>query len=406
MSRYELAERLGVGATATVWRARDRRSGRNVCIKRLHPRLAGDDAARERLRKESELASRVAHPAVPEVVDSRPMDNTPALVFPYVEGESLAVRLKREGALPPAEAARIAAHVAEALAAVHAAGVVHRDVKPSNILLGANGEVRLLDFGIAEQTGTAGVEPLPAGDGTATTAQMTVGTLPYVGPQQLAGLPAAPSDDVWALGAVLYEMLSGRPPYAADSAAALADAQAAPPPQLTDVPAPLANVALAALANDAAARQPAAAIANTLDSWLSVGTDPDSPTVAMTAAIPVVPPPRRRIGRGAAVGAAAALGVALAVTAALAFGPDWNPGGAAVPQASETPVPTSQPAFVPPLMTSPDPTVDPTATPAPREVSQPSGGSGSKPDNSKPSKPDNNGGKGKGDGKGKKKGQR
>jgi eukaryotic-like serine/threonine-protein kinase len=399
MSRYELAERLGVGATATVWRARDRRSGRNVCVKRLHPRLATDVGARDRLRQEAELATRVAHPAIPDVVDAHVASDAPALVFPYLEGESLAVRLKRDGALPPAEAARIAARVAEALAAVHAAGVVHRDVKPSNILLGDNGEVRLLDFGIAEQTGTAATND--------TGRQTTVGTLPYVGPQQLAGLPAAPSDDVWALGAVLYEMLSGRPPYEAHTAPDLANAQAAAPPDLTDVPLPLARAALSALATDPAARPPAAAVATTLDSWLTAGSDPDSPTVAMTAAIPVAQPPRRRVGLGSALALAAAVVVGLAVTSALAFGPDWLPAGA-VPPASDSPAPINQPAFVPPLMPSPDrtvePTTEPTATPAPRQASQPSGGSGSKPkaDNSKPKNPGNSGGKGKG----KKKGQR
>ena len=391
-----------MGATATVWRARDRRSGGNVCVKRLHPRLAADRAARERLRQEAALATRVDHPGVPAVVESADEpEESPALVFPYIEGESLAVRLKRDGHLPPAKAARIAARVAEALAAVHASGVVHRDIKPSNILLAANGEVSLLDFGIAEQTGTAGIEPLPPRSATPPGSAMTVGTLPYVGPQQLAGLPVAPSDDIWALGAVLYEMLAGRPPYQAVSATDLANAQASAPRDLPDAPMPLARIAQAALSNDPAARPSAAAFAATLDSWLAAGSSPDSPTIAMTAAIPVAAPPRRRLGLGAVLTAVAAVVVGLAVTAALALGPDWTPAaGNGLPPASDMPVPIKEPAINP----ASAPSVEPTAEPARQPESEPQAdGSNAKPKN--PGNDGNNGSNGN-KGKGKKKGQR
>ena len=182
--RYRLEERIGSGGMAEVWRAIDGRTGATVAVKRLHPGVADDPAARARFRREIEAARAVAHPAAVRVLDAGIDDDAPWLVMEHVAGGSLADRLQAGAELPLAEGALIGADVAGALSALHAAGIVHRDVTPSNILLPSDGGARLGDFGIARTWDGSALEDVTlTGD--------LVGTLRFVAPEVLAGQPAA-----------------------------------------------------------------------------------------------------------------------------------------------------------------------------------------------------------------------
>lgn len=202
--RYRLLDARALGGSAAVWRAIDEQTGEAVAVKLLHPHLVADDGARERLAREGAALGAIDHPnvvGVRAVVDDA---SGPAIVMDFVDGRSLAERLE-DGALDEGEAGAIALDVTEALRAVHAVGLVHRDVKPGNILLGSDGRTRLVDFGIAADTIT---------DATAlTAADGVIGTLRYLAPERLAGDTATAATDVWGVGAVLYEMLAGTPAY-------------------------------------------------------------------------------------------------------------------------------------------------------------------------------------------------
>ncbi len=330
---YVLERRLGVGATATTWLGHRVRSRRKVCIKLLHPHLVHDPVARARLEAEA-AAARVTHPGIVPVVDVHMTETEAALVFPFVEGETLAARLAREQTLDAATAGRIASEVAAALDAVHARGIVHRDVKPSNILLAADGSARLVDFGIAH--------PLSAPTDELTGDGMTIGTLPYMSPEQLAGLPPRPANDVFALGAVLYEMLAGHRPYEAPSPTELAQAHVHPPADVPDAPRPLLALAWAALARDAEARPTAARLRDGLRAWLDEGVLPAPPLAAATTAR--IPVPRLVVARSGDRSAApasqrpvarlvgtAAAALCVAVIAAFAMAPPTDdPAGTGV----------------------------------------------------------------------------
>ena len=202
--RYRRGRRLGAGGMASVWGARDERTGRDVAIKVLHPHLVGDERQRARLRHEATALASIDDPHVVPVLDVIDDEAEPAIVMPRIAGETLADRLARDGALDEPAALDIALAVAEALAAAHGVGVVHRDVKPANILLGSDGVVRLMDFGIAADL-DAGTSEL--------TVDGVVGTLRYLAPERLLGDAAVPATDVWGVGVVLIEMLTGQPAY-------------------------------------------------------------------------------------------------------------------------------------------------------------------------------------------------
>lgn len=198
--RYRLIARLGVGATSQVFSAEDLVLGRRVALKRLRP--CGDPTAAARLRDEARIASEMHHPNIAEVydcgedlVDGEPR---PYVVMELVEGRPLREVL-RDGCLPPARVAAILAQIADALAHAHSAGVVHRDIKPGNIVLTPSGDAVLLDFGIARR---ADMDPL-------TQTGTIVGTVDYLSPEQAAGQSATPRSDLYALGLVAYESLTG-----------------------------------------------------------------------------------------------------------------------------------------------------------------------------------------------------
>jgi eukaryotic-like serine/threonine-protein kinase len=273
--RYRLVERIAVGATAEVWRARDEELDRPVAVKLLHPHLLPDETSRRRLEGEARTAASLSHAGIVEVYDVSADDPAPALVMELVEGESLDARLAREGPLPAAEAAHIARAVAEALYHAHRRGVVHRDVKPSNILLDGDGRARLGDFGIARS--------LEASAERLTLTGTVVGTPRYMAPEQLTDGDVGPRADLYGLGAVLHEMLTGRPPYPETSPVALAQAQAAGPPELPNVDPTLAAVVRACLAASPEERpRHAGAVAEALRAWL----DGDSAAALAIAAAP------------------------------------------------------------------------------------------------------------------------
>jgi serine/threonine-protein kinase len=236
-----------------VWAAEDELLGRRVAVKVLGEALAGDGRAAERLRREARSAARLVHPNIARVLDLGEQDGRPYLVMELLEGESLAARIARDGAMAPAEAAAVAAAIADALEAAHRAGVVHRDVKPGNVFVTRVGEVKVLDFGIASAAGEAA---LTTGD--------LLGTAAYLAPERALGRPATPAADVYALGVLVYELLAGRRPFQADSDIELAMAHLNARPEPLDqvapwVPASLAAACAQAMAKDPSARPPSAA---------------------------------------------------------------------------------------------------------------------------------------------------
>ena len=196
--RYSLLRRVGVGGMGTVWEAEDVRLGRRVAVKLLH--VSDESDGDVRFWREAQVGATLSHPSIVTVYDVLELDEGIALIMEYVEGENLRERLRAGGRLPPKEAVAVLRPVAAALDAAHAQGVVHRDVKPANILLGKDGRVRLADLGIAFLR-----------DGTRLTRPgVVLGTVPYMPPEQLERGAGSPAGDVYALGAVAFEALSGK----------------------------------------------------------------------------------------------------------------------------------------------------------------------------------------------------
>lgn len=210
-SRYTLVEVLGTGGMATVWRARDEVLGREVAVKVLSPQYAADPGFLARFEREARHAASVSNPRLVTVFDSGIDQGTPFLVMELVTGRTLRQVLAEASPLPAAQAVAIAAAVCEGLDAAHAAGLVHRDITPANIML-AGQDVKILDFGIARAEGTA------AGTLTGT----ILGTAAYLSPEQSAGYPAGPQSDLYSLGCVLFEMLTDSPPFTAESPVGIA----------------------------------------------------------------------------------------------------------------------------------------------------------------------------------------
>jgi YVTN family beta-propeller protein len=200
---YRVEELIGRGGMGEVYRAHDGRLDRNVALKILAPRYADDDGFRERLLRESRLAASLDHSNVVPVYDAGEADAGFYLAMRYVEGADLRAVLRREGPLAPARALAIVSQVADALDAAHAKGLVHRDVKPSNVLMDERGHCYLADFGLTQSASDRG----PATDGT------LLGTLDYVAPEQIRGDEVAGRADVYALGCVLFECLTGESPF-------------------------------------------------------------------------------------------------------------------------------------------------------------------------------------------------
>jgi serine/threonine-protein kinase len=210
--RYRIERELGRGGMASVYFAHDEELGRDVAVKYLADHLSGDDAFRARFVREARLAGGLAHPNIVRVYDVGEHDGRPFIVMEYVPGTSL----DRVGRLPAARAVGVGVQACAGLQHAHDAGLVHRDVKPANLLLRDDGVLKIADFGIARATEST----------RQTQAGTLLGTAAYLAPEQIAGGEASPASDIYALGAVLYELLTGRVPYAFSTLPELAAQQA------------------------------------------------------------------------------------------------------------------------------------------------------------------------------------
>ena len=310
--RYRLLEAHAMGGMASVWRAHDERTGEVVAIKRLHPHLIEDESARERFRREAAAMEAIRHPNVVAVRDAILDEDEPALVMDFVAGRSVAELAVDGHRFDEAEALAVGAAVADGLGAVHERGIVHRDLKPANVLIGDDGVARLSDFGIA--VGLKDATALTAEDGV-------VGTLRYLAPERLAGEPATPATDVWGLGTVLYEMLTGVAAFPATTLAKRVAAASTPVARPDGLENATWAVLARALASDPANRFPdGAAMAADLHrlpgvpAAVVIPPDPSAPTEVI--AIPVVASPAATPAPVTAVPAAAAASVASATPAA------------------------------------------------------------------------------------------
>ena len=213
--RYELQRRVGRGGMAEVFLARDRLLDRPVAIKILFPEFATDPSFVARFRREAQSAANLNHPNIVGVYDWGKERGTYYIVMEYVDGRTVSDILRSDGPIEAKRAAGIAADVAAALGFAHRKGVVHRDVKPGNVLITASGEVKVADFGIARAMTSSSEENL-------TQTGSVMGTATYFSPEQAQGKPVDPRSDLYSLGVVLYEMASGKPPFSADSPVAIA----------------------------------------------------------------------------------------------------------------------------------------------------------------------------------------
>ena len=214
-SRYELVSRIAIGGMGEVWKANDSVIGRTVAIKILKDEYMGDSGFRERFRAEARHAALVNHEGIANVFDYGEEEGSAYLVMELVPGEALSSILEREKILPASRVLSIVAQTASALHAAHQAGLVHRDIKPGNLLITPDGSVKITDFGIAR---LADQVPLTA------TGQV-MGTVQYLAPEQAGGKPASPATDVYSLGIVAYEALAGKRPFRGESQVAIAMAQ-------------------------------------------------------------------------------------------------------------------------------------------------------------------------------------
>jgi eukaryotic-like serine/threonine-protein kinase len=327
LGRYELIRPLGHGAMATVDLAHDVELDRPIALKRLAENLARDQELRRRFLREARLAARLAHPNVVRVFDvGEDDDGRPFIAMEYVEGETLADLVVRRGPLPAAEAAGLGMQACAGLAAAHAAGLVHRDVKPQNLLLGKDGVLKLGDFGIA--VGREGTRLTLAGT--------VLGTAGYLAPEQARGEQVTAAADIYAVGAVLYELLTAEPSRSVSSLTELGGEDGFRPPDLAarlpQAPRELVETVTACLAERPEDRPASAAVLARLLAPVA--------SEAKTASLPADPARRateilaspsarrsrrtpRRLVAGAALVAAALAGLVLAV--ALSSGGSSSP---------------------------------------------------------------------------------
>ncbi len=210
--RYRLEARIGAGGMSTVYRAQDETLQRHVAVKLMHREVASDSDQLERFRREARAVAQLSHPHIVGVIDAGEDENRPYIVFEYVDGETLKERIRRLGRLPVPEAVAYSIEIARALGAAHARHIVHRDVKPQNVLIDEEGSAKVTDFGIAR---TRDEEGLTA-DGR------VLGTTDYVSPEQALGQPVTGQSDLYSLGIALYEMLTGEVPFRGENQVAVA----------------------------------------------------------------------------------------------------------------------------------------------------------------------------------------
>jgi eukaryotic-like serine/threonine-protein kinase len=247
--RYELIEKIAEGGMARVYRGRDLLLKRTIAVKVLKDQMTGDAAFIRRFEREAQSAAALSHPHIVNIYDVGEQDGIYFMVMEFVDGKNLKEYIREKGRLPVHEAVRITRQIAEALEQAHEAGVVHRDIKPQNILFSREGKIKVTDFGIAI-----------AGDGmTVTVGDEIIGSVQYIAPEQARGELAGKQSDLYSLGIVLYEMVTGKVPFSGESPVAVAmkhiQEQIVPPRRLVDnIPEALEQIILKAVQKDSAGR--------------------------------------------------------------------------------------------------------------------------------------------------------
>ncbi len=341
--RYRLGDRIATGGMGEVWNAVDTVLNRPVAVKVLRADLQHDANFGARFRAEAVTLATLHHPGVVDVYDYGEVpqaDGTELayLVMAFIHGEPLSARIGEAGHLGAAETMTLVAQVAGALQAAHDAGVIHRDIKPDNILIDAGGRAVIVDFGIARTSGTTGL----------TGVEQVVGTAFYMAPEQISGAGITPAVDVYALGVVAYHCLTGRPPFVGETAIAVAMGHLCDeaPPMPEAVPAPVRDIVAIAMSKDPAHRYPtAAAMAAAASAWATEPlfvagvARPIAPTTTVWD-MPVLHAGRdRRRKAPVLIGVAVAL-LALGVVLTLTL---LHPGNAATPQRAGTSAATTPP---------------------------------------------------------------
>jgi serine/threonine-protein kinase len=312
--RYKLEAKLGSGGMSTVYLANDGTLDRAVAVKVMHREMSEQPDQLERFRQEARAVAKLSHPNVVAVIDAGEDGGHPYIVFEYVEGETLKQRIARVGALDAQEALAYAIEIARGLTVAHARNMVHRDIKPQNVLIDAEGRAKLTDFGISRQLEQDGM----------TATGRVLGTTDYVAPEQAMGHPVDPRSDVYSLGVVLYEMLVGQVPFHADSQVGVAmkhvneelpDVQQRRP----EISAAAALVVERATAKDPAERyQQVGEMIDDLSTALEVeAARAGSTTGEATSVLEAVPPPKRKLAGGAGWSRAAIALLALVVAGVL-----------------------------------------------------------------------------------------
>ena len=315
--RYEVVERIAEGGMSTVYRARRLDDGAVVALKVLRREYAADHEFIERFAREARAAEDLAHPNIVRVLESGQDGDTYFIAMEYVDGPDLKAYLRRVGRLEPADAERIALQVCDALEYAHRQGIIHRDVKPQNILLAPDGSVKVADFGIARALATS----------TITQPGMVMGTVHYLSPEQARGAAVGRGSDIYALGVVLFEMLTDRLPFAGDSpiAIALKHLHEPPPGPRTiepSIPLRLEGIILKAMAKPSpdrysSAREMADDLEGKAELWREIAASDEGATRRFALTDEVAPRPRRR-------GAALRIGAAVLILAALGAWAGWQ----------------------------------------------------------------------------------
>src|SRR6478735_9090663 len=339
--RYRLEAKLGSGGMSTVYLARDTTRDRQVAVKVLHREMSEQEDQLQRFRQEARAVAKLTHPNVVSVIDAGEDDGYPYIVFEYVKGETLKQRIGRVGALDPQEAIAYAIEVARGLSVAHARNLVHRDIKPQNVLIDDEGRAKLTDFGISRQLEQAGM----------TATGRVLGTTDYVAPEQAMGHGADPRSDIYSLGVVFYEMLIGQVPFHADSQVGVAmkhvneelpDVQQRRP----EVSAAAALVVERATDKDPNRRyQDVGELIDDLSTALEVeAARAGSSTGEATSILDAVPPANRKLsgpGRRSWVAIIVALLIAAAVLAAVQLISNGNIGGGGADKGKGSAIPTT-----------------------------------------------------------------
>ncbi|WP_344610153.1 serine/threonine-protein kinase, partial [Dactylosporangium salmoneum] len=313
--RYRLDDRIAAGGMGEVWRATDVLLGRPVAVKLLHDDRSGDPEFQARFQHEARAMAALHHPGIAAVYDYGETGEGAYIVMAFIDGEPLDRRIASGGRLDPAATMSCVAQAARALQAAHEAGIVHRDVKPGNLIVRPDGTVVLVDFGVARSAALAAV----------TATNDVVGTALYIAPEQVSKRPIGPATDVYALGAVAYHCVAGHPPFTGESPVAIAvhHLNDDPPPLPPDVPSPVRRLIARAMDKDPSQRFPSAAALAAAADAVASGVDAPAPDTAVLA----VPEPgsRRRTPLLWALGLLAALALAVGVLLALPGAPSHGP---------------------------------------------------------------------------------